>query len=571
MPDVLVQQNVPVEMRDGVRLNADVYRPSAPGQYPVLLCRTAYSKAQQTTGSMLNAVRAAQEGYVVVVQDCRGRYTSPGEWQPFFPEIEDGYDTVEWCAAQEWSNGRVGMYGMSYVGATQWLAAISSPPSLRCIFPVMTAADYYDGWVYQGGAFSLAFTSAWTAQFLAIPHLAKLGLSPEECKAEELKMLRAIERLRPSVSKWPLKELPLLRREGLAPYFYDWLDHPSLDDYWRTVSISTHHGRVTVPAYNFGGWYDLFLAGPLRNFEGMRKNGGSETARRGQKLLVGPWTHNAPTVALVGERFFGFEATLVLEDLQFRWFDHWLKDIDTGLLDEPAARLYVMNDGWRDEQEWPLAQTEYTPFYLHSGGRATSLSGDGALNRDEPGEEPPDIFLYNPLNPVPTVGAGGIWNHRAIDERHDVLVYSTPPLTEPLEVTGPVRLVLHASTSAVDTDFVARLIDVSPNGYSTNLCEGVLRARYRGGYEQPELLEPGRPYRFEIDMLMTSNLFRPGHQVRLELTSSSFPRYDRNPNTGEPAAQARTTCPAVQTVFHDSVHPSHLLLPVIPRDGSRSP
>lgn len=569
MTEILVQKDVPATMRNGVRLMADVYRPAATGQYPVLLQRTAYGKDSQNTSTMLNPLRAAQAGYVVVIQDGRGRYASEGEFAPFVSESDDGHDTVEWCAGQDWSSGRVGMYGTSYVGATQWLAAIAAPPSLRCIFPVMTAADYHDGWVYQGGALYLAFASAWVAQFLAIPHLQRMGLSAEECRAEEARLMGAIERLRRNVSHLPMNDLPMLGREGLAPYYYEWLRHPSFDDYWRRVSIAAHHDRITVPAFNLGSWYDLFIAGAPRNFEGVREKGATEHARNGQRLLMGPWTHNSPSVAVSGQRNFGWGATLVLEDLQLRWFDHWLKDIDTGLLDEPPVRLYVMNDGWRDEQEWPLARTQYTPYYLRSGGRANGLGGDGALSLDPPGAEPPDVYLYNPLNPTPTVGAAGVYDMRPVEERDDVLVYTTPPLAEPVEVTGPVKLVLHAASSAVDTDFFARLVDVSPDGYAANVCEGILRARYRNSYAAPELLEPGKPYELSIDMLVTSNLFQAGHRIRLEVASSSFPRFDRNPNTGGAVAEARELLPAVQTVFHDSARPSHLLLPVIPPRSGR--
>ena len=282
---------------------------------------------------------------------------------------------------------------------------------------------------------------------------------------------------------------------------------------------------------------------------------------------MGPWTHNLPSIAVAGEMNFGWAATLSIEDLQLRWFDYWLKEIDNGLMDEPPVRLYVMGDGWRDEQEWPLARTQYVPFYLHSGGRANSLEGDGWLSRDPSGSEPTDIFLYNPQNPVPTIGAGGVYDQRPVERRLDVLLYSTLPLPEPIEVTGPVTVILYASSAALDTDFTAKLVDVAPNGYARNLCEGIIRARYRNSPARPELLEPGQPYKFTIDLLVTSNLFQAGHQIRLEISSSNFPRFDRNPNTGESAGTARSTQPAMQTVYHDTQHPSHLLLPVIPRAG----
>jgi uncharacterized protein len=563
--DHVLQVDVPIPMRDGTVLRADIYRPAAPGQYPVLLQRTAYGKNGQTTGPMLSQLRALAEGYAVIVQDSRGRYASDGDFRPFDVEIEDGYDSVEWCAAQDWANGRVGMFGTSYVGATQWLAAIAAPPSLRAIFPVQTAAKYHDGWVYQGGALSLAFTSAWTAQFLAIPQLKRLGVSEDEFRAEEARLMHAIEQLRRALSHRPLTELPMLSREGLAPYFYDWLQRPDYDEGWQRIDIHANHNKVTVPAFNLGSWYDLFIEGPPVHFSGMRTNGATQAARQGQRLLMGPWTHNSPSVATAGQRYFGWDATLVLEDLQIRWFNRWLKDIDDGLMNEPPVRLYVMNDGWRDEHEWPLARTEYTRYYLHSGGRANSASGDGRLSKDPPGQESPDRYLHNPANPVPTMGAGGIADQRPAESRTDMLVYTTPPLTEAVEVTGPVEMVLHASSSAVDTDFVARLVDVSPDGYATNVCDGILRARYRKTHSSPELLEPNKAYEFRINMLVTSNLFRKGHSIRLEIASSCYPKFDVNPGVECNPAEATETVPAVQTVFHEDALASYVLLPVIPR------
>jgi uncharacterized protein len=564
MASITVETNVPIAMRDRTRLFADIYRPAAPGRYPVLLQRTPYDKSAGRA-QFLDAIRAAEQGYAVVVQDTRGRYTSEGEFGPFLSDIQDGYDTVEWCAAEPWSNGRVGMYGISYVGATQWLAAIAAPPHLRAIIPGMTAADYHDGWVYRGGALMLAFNASWTAQFLAAPQLRRLGLSPEQRRAEEAQLMKALDHLRATLSHLPLAELPLLRRDNLAPYFYDWLAHPEADDYWERCSIAAHHDRVRVPALNVGGWYDLFPAGPLVNFAGIRAQGATESARRHQHLIVGPWLHAFPPPAISGQRNFGWEASLVWGEVQFRWFDYWLKDIDTGVADEAPVRLFVMNQGWREESEWPLARTHYVPYFLHSRGKANTLDGDGALSPDPPGAEPPDLFRYDPSDPVPTVGAAGVHDQRRVETRHDVLVYSTSPLEHEVEVTGPVKVILYASSSAADTDFTAKLVDVAPNGYAANLCEGIIRARYRNSLRCAELLEPGRPYEFTIDLVGTSNLFRRGHQMRLEISSSNFPRFDRNPNQAESIALAREVKAAEQAIFHDANHLSHLLLPIIPK------
>lgn len=562
MASVVVETSVPIPMRDGVRLFADIYRPSPAGQYPVLLQRTSYDKSAGRA-QFLDAIRAAEQGYAVVIQDTRGRYGSEGEFAPFVSDIQDGYDTVEWCAGEPWSNARVGMYGISYVGATQWLAAIAAPPHLCAIVPGMTASDYHDGWVYRGGALNLAFVAGWTAQFLAVPHLKRLGLTPEQRRGEEAAIMGSLDHLRRTLSHLPLSELPLLRREKLAPYFYEWLKHPEGDEYWERSSIRAHHNQIRVAALNIGGWYDLFPAGPLDNFAGIRKHGATDLARGAQKLIVGPWVHAFPPPAISGQRNFGWESALNFAELQYRWFDHWLKDIDNGVERERAVRIFVMNRGWQVEDEWPLARTRYIPFFLHSGGRANTLDGDGVLGTDPPSAAPPDSFSYDPRDPVPTVGAQGIHDHRRVETRSDVLVYSTPPLEEEVEVTGPVKLILFAASSAPDTDFTARLIDVAPNGYAANLCEGIIRGRYRDSARCGTLMEPGRPYKFTIDLVATSNLFQRGHRIRLEVSSSNFPRFDRNLNTGGPVADAFEPRTARQTVFHDSELPSHLLLPVI--------
>ncbi len=563
MGDVTVRKDVPVEMRDGVRLAADLFLPAGGGQAPVLLQRTAYDKTSQTASGMLNPVRAASEGYAVVVVDSRGRYASEGEFEPFFCEIEDGYDTVEWCAAQDWSDGNVGMYGMSYVGATQWLAAISAPPHLRALFPVMTAADYYDGWVYQGGAFYLAFVSAWVAQFLAAPHLSRMDLAAEEVASEQRRLMLAIESLGRNVSHLPLRDLPMLAKDGLAPYFFEWLQHPHRDAYWDRIAIRSQHEKVAVPAFNVGGWHDLFIAGPVRNFAGLQEIAATQEAREGQRLLMGPWTHNSPSIAQVGQRNFGFDAMLVLEDLQLRWFDHWLRERDSGLLDGPGVRYYAMNGGWRHAGVWPPAGTEFVPLFLSSGGRANSLEGDGVLGWDPPADGlPPDRFAYDPMNPVRPAGPAGIFDQRKVEAREDVLVYTSSALDAPLEIAGPVRLVLHAASSAPDTDIYARLVDVAPDGYAANVCDGIIRARFRTSDREPSPLEPGAPFELTVDMLETANVFRAGHRVRLEVTSSCFPKFDRNPNTGEWESLSGETQVAEQQVFHDAGHPSHLLLPV---------
>ncbi len=531
---------------------------------------------------MLDVVRTASEGYAVVIQDTRGRYASDGEFYTFRDDVLDGYDSVEWCAAQAWSDGNVGMYGASYVGATQWLAAISTPPHLKAIFPLITASHYHEGWAYQGGAFALGFNASWTLARLAPDTYMRL-IRKDAASADRLRQLiGAIDDLRAWFQHLPLSDFPLLNE--VAPYFYDWLAHPDDDEYWARWNIESHHNAVGVPACNVGGWYDIFLGGTLRNYLSMCEYGATPESRQGQKLVIGPWYHTLPLGNVVGEVDYGFSShafVIDLDGLHIKWFDYWLKGKQNGLLDEPPVRIFVMGENvWRMEHEWPLARTQYTKYYLHSNGNAKSLRGDGRLSPEPPRTEPADVYVSDPRNPVPTRGGGvtgwpaampgGAFDQRAIEERQDVLVYTTPVLEQDLEVTGPITLSLYAATSAVDTDFTAKLVDVQPDGYARNLTDGILRGRYRESRAAVKLLTPGEVYEYSIDLWATSNVFKAGHRIRVEIASSNFPRFDRNPQTGEAAAAARRLETALQRVFHDESRPSHIVLPMIPRGADAS-
>ena len=581
MPDSVslrVETNLPVKMRDGIVLYADVYRPDSPGPFPVALQRTPYDKGSAGSMTNLDPMKAARNGYAVVIQDTRGRYTSEGEFYAFRDEINDGYDTVEWAAAQPWSTGKVGMYGASYVGATQWLAAVARPPHLAAIVPNVTASNYHEGWAYQGGAFELGFNVSWTLLQLTLANFGALSSAKSVPTEKRRDLIDAVNDMEVSFRHLPTKDLPQLQG-GLADYYYDWLAHPEFDDYWKNLCIEDNHPRLNVPAYNIGGWYDIFLGGTIRNFLGMRANGGSDDARRGQKLLIGPWQHGSRGGSVVGDHYFGLAADAMAADLDgvhFRWFDYWLKGIDNGVLDEPPVRVFVMGDNvWREEQEWPLARAQNTSYYLHSQGKANSSSGDGSLSPEAPGEEPPDVYLYNPADPVPTRGGGlccnpyfaanGAFDQQDIEARPDVLVYSTPPLERDLEVTGPVTVTLWAATSQTDTDFTAKLVDVCEDGCARNLTDGIIRARYRDSSSNASFVEPGRVYHYTIDLWATSNVFQRGHRIRVEISSSNFPRFDRNTNTGNVIAGDAEFKPALQTVMHDAQHPSHITLPVVPR------
>ena len=577
-PTLKVETDVAVPMRDGTVLRADVYRPDGPGPFPVLLQRTPYDKA--TPGAMLSLdpLKSAKHGYAAIIQDTRGRYTSEGVFYCFRDEINDGYDTVEWAAAQPWSSGKVGMYGASYVGATQWLASLSRPPHLTAIMPNVTASNYHEGWTYQGGAFELGFNVSWTMGQLTLANIKSISSGKAVSDEAREELGRAVDSMESAFKHLPTAELPYLK-EGLAEYYYDWLAHPDYDDYWKALSIEENHSRLNVPAYHIGGWYDIFLGGTIRNYLGMREKGDGDEVRRGQKLLIGPWQHTSRGTSLVGSHYFGLASdslAIDLDGIHLRWFDHWLKGIDNGILEEPPVRIFVMGDDvWRSEDQWPPARAQVVNYYLHSGGGANSAHGDGVLSTDAPAEEPPDVFLYNPANPVPTRGgslccnayfmSSGAFDQGEVEARQDVLVYSTPPLEREVEVTGPVTVTLWAASSATDTDFTAKLVDVCDHGCTRNVIDGIIRARYRDSTASPTPIEPGRAYRYTIDLWATSNVFKRGHRIRVEVSSSNFPRFDRNPNTGSAVATEANPKPALQTVLHDSQHPSHVTLSVIPR------
>lgn len=557
---VEVERGVRAEMRDGVSLVADIYRPDAEGAYPVLLQRTPYNR----NGGEMQGRELASHGYIVVVQDVRGRYDSGGEWYPFLNETRDGYDTVEWAALLPGSNGDVGMYGGSYVGATQMLASVGKPPHLVAIFPYVTAAEYYDGWTYQSGAFMQWFAGSWST-----------GLAKDTLR-------RKVDDLatpRPWMWETPVEEYQLLALPtvtDIARYYRDWVDHETDDDYWRRWKISDHYPELTVKALHGGGWHDIFLKGSIKNYMGLSTSAPTEEIRSNQRLLLGPWAHAATSEAgKIGDVVFGEHAVLDQTAATAEWSDFALKGVSNKYATDPPVRVFVMGENiWRNENEFPLAREERTRYYLQSAGGANTAAGDGLLSLEEPGELSPDEFVYDPANPVPTIGGRlccgnaippGPFDQSPNEHRDDVLVFSTPPLEKAVEVTGFIEVELFAASSAVDTDFTALLADVDPNGYARFLTDGIVRARYRLTTKKAELIKPGRVYRYNIDLWATSNVFKKGHRIRLYISSSNFPRFNRNPNTGEEIYGARGMTKAWQTIYHDAEHPSALVLPVIPR------
>jgi hypothetical protein len=576
---VKFEPNIPLMLRDGTITYVDVYRPDESSKFPALLQRSPYDKSGPVSRGRFDAIRAAMNGYAVVIQDVRGRYRSDGDFYAFVNEIDDGYDSVEWVAGQDWCTGKVGMYGGSYVGATQWLAAKSKPPSLAGIAPGVTSSDYHEGWAWQGGAFELGFNLSWALGYLTVANWDNLSrrllLPPEQLD----RLIEAKDDLTTAYNHLPLQDMPHLKG-NLAPYYYDWLAHPEYDDYWKRISIEESHTEITVPAFNIGGWYDIFLGGTIKNFTRMRQMGATEEARRGQRLTLGPWVHGSSPTSVSGEYNFGTRSSgdaVDLQGLTMRFYDHWLKGEDNGVPDEKPVRIFVMGENvWRFEDEWPLRRAEQVDYHFHSRGKANTLIGDGWLSPDPPGDEPPDVYVYNPIDPVPTRGGPlccdlafqvpGAYDQTPIEARPDVLVYSTPPLEQDTEVTGPVTVTLYASSSARDTDFTAKLVDACPCGDARNLTDAIIRARYRNPRQPASLIQPNQVYEYTIDLWATSNLFKKGHRIRLEISSSNFPRFDRNTNTGEQIGTDSNFVSALQTVLHSTEYPSHITLPIVPRE-----
>jgi putative CocE/NonD family hydrolase len=558
--EVTVERNVVVAMRDGAKLRADIYRPKADGKFPVLLVRTPYDK----TGSLNFALKAAARGYVVVAQDVRGRFESEGEWYPFKNESQDGFDTVEWAASLPYANGNVGMFGGSYVGATQYLAAIARPPHLAGICPTITASNYHDGWTYQGGAFEQWFNESWTMALAKNTLRRRVDSSGDALGGTKTLPLAA----------YTVLEAP--SAAGLATYFTDWLAHPNYDDYWKQWSIEDHYAQIQVPVFSLGAWYDIFLGGTLQNYVRLKTEAGTEAAQRAQKVMIyvgghaGGWSNRK-----VGAVDFGEKLPIDLDDVMLRWYDWVLKGQANGVEQEKPVKIFVMGKNeWREEDGWPLARAKPMRYYLHSAGAANGLTGSGSLSTAAPGEEKPDQYVYDPNEAVPTIGGPlccgalptgiGPEDQRPVEARKDVLVFTTPDFAQDTEVTGPVTADLYVSTSALDTDFTAKLVDVWPNGFAQNLTEGILRLRYRNSQEKPEFAKQGETYHITVDLWATSNAFLAGHKLRLEVSSSNFPRFDRNMNTGEEQARATRMVRATNTIYHDKARPSALVLPVVP-------
>ncbi|MGW4944063.1 CocE/NonD family hydrolase [Actinoplanes sp. NPDC004185] len=556
---LVIESGVAVPMRDGVTLATDLWRPAGNGPWPVLLTRTPYGRTSTAHlgNPKLPDIRAlADHGYLVVVQDVRGTGDSPGRLEPHRFDRSDTVDTLAWIAGQTWCDGRAGMWGASYMGFPQWQAATQAPPVLRAIAPLMTSADPYGAWHSAQGALAQGTLLNWSAR------MAMANLSREESDGPSAEIRDALGDV----------DMLIGRHDAIVrglPWLGEMLAHPEYDAYWRSRSALERSAAITVPAFNLTGWYDVFAREVVRSYTTMRRSGGSAAAREGQRLVIGPWGHgDGADLGVFPDRSFGLAGSVraaAITQAHLRFFDRWVKGHDDT---DPGARvrIFVMGlDQWRDEDDWPLPGTRYEDRFLHSAGRANSSEGDGRLHRAPAVEERSDSFSYDPRHPVPTVGGAtlgvdglaGPTDQAEVERRDDVLCYTGESLVAPLEVTGHVTLTVHVSSTAADTDVTGKLVDVFPDGRAIILCEGICRMRYRSSLSRPQPLEPGEIVEATIGLGVTSNVFLPGHRIRLEVSSSDFPRYDRNPTAGVEVA--------VNRIFHGPRHPSRLTVPVIAR------
>ena len=542
------RSNVRIPMRDGVRLSADLYLPADRARVPAILERTPYNKELDITPL---AQAFVDRGYAVVVQDVRGRYESEGVFAPLEQEPNDGDDTLNWMARQPWCDGKIGMIGGSYRGIVQWKVATLNNPYLKAIFPIVSGwDDYRDRFYSEGGAMKLGGRLEWMAENLKVP-----GYQPNFDKY---------------VLHLPLRTADIAATGRPSRMFQEAINHPAFDSFWRAISVRERIRSVRIPVFAIGGWYDNFVESDLDAFSALHKASGMN------RVIIGPWPHNM--YYEFQDVDFGADSKVPVRTLQLAWFDRWLMGKDELALAGPPLKIFVMGSNkWREESEWPPAEARPVALYLASGGRANTLEGDGTLT-DRPVEHSArDGFVYNPRDPAPTRGGAvccnprvlpwGPMDQRPVERRKDVLVYTGKPLESDLEAIGPVEVTLYASTSAKDTDFTAKLVDVFPDGSARNLTDGILRVRYRGSLEKPELAKPGEVYKLSIDAGVTANVFLRGHRIRLEISSSNFPRFDRNPNTGGRLADETKPIAATQTVYHDRSHPSEIRLLVMPPEA----
>ncbi len=570
---LIVDKNIDIAMADGTLLRADVYRPGDGDRHPVLLQRTPYNKELwPITALTLDPLRAAAAGYAVVIQDVRARWASEGGvFFPYRDERADGHDSVAWCASQDFSSGKVGCYGLSYMGGTSWLAAQGAHPALGAISPTTAPNDFWRNHFWRGGALNLGTLAMWALRAIGPAALIRAKPQPQEFFAPLVKLIDDVDGFAEVLRALPLQDFAPARPgdESFLPFFYEFLRHPVPDEFTHSLLFSNAHAKVRVPALIIAGWHDLLLAADLEHFAGMRANAGTDIARRHTRLVIGPWSHGM-FHNVVGDLDFGFRANGLFLDLkedltrmQLRWFDHWLQGFDNGVRDEAAVKLFIQGaNRWHDEDSWPPRGAEILPIYLHA---------DGLLAAQPPrADVPPSSYVYDPNDPCPTCGgnllmpaqySAGPVDQRPLLSRRDVLCFTTPPLLEDLEIIGAVQAELYAATSGPDTDWIVKLCELRADGTTFNICDGVVRAAVRDGVSR-RLLAPGAIEHYVIDLWSTAIRVPAGHRLRVLVTSSDFPRYDRNPNTGALAHQATHLESALQRVFHDAARASRVLLSV---------
>jgi putative CocE/NonD family hydrolase len=554
------QKDVPVAVRDGEKLGADIYLPPGEGPFPVLLTITPYGK----NGAARTAAMYGALGYAVVAVDSRGLRASQGKWEPYIHEAKDGYDVQSWVANQPWCNGKIGMFGTSYPAYTQVAPAQFRNPAVKALVPVSAQSDNYGSVWSSDGILHLAFGPTWAAQQEAIATHQPAPAADWTNVAWTL----------------PLKDIPK-KVSVYSPFMADVLAHDTHDAFWKAMSIRDKYAEMDVPAFHVTGWFDDLSAETQTNFTGMSTRSRTASAKRWQKLLIGPWGHGVPRFPdgnwVFGDVDFGPEARIDFQAMQQKWFDYHLKGLANGQDKDAPVKIFVMGaNKWRDEQEWPLARARATRYYLHSKGFANTRFGDGVLSTDPPADEPADHFRYDPRSPVPTYGGHGCCDYafaamgpldqRVNESRPDVLVYSTPVLTEDTEVTGVVEVQLLFSTDVTDTDFFVTLDDVYPDGKAIDVAEGEVRTRFRESQEKPSLLAPNKEYPVTFKLWGTSNLFKKGHRIRVHITSSNFPRFSRNLNSGKAMAEEaeQDIRVATQTIYHNGARASAIVLPIVP-------
>ena len=577
-----------VAMRDGINLAANIWRPKAEGRFPVIYIHIAYDKSHRSF-AIERAKFFVPRGYVFIAIDNRGRHDSEGvpyfywhkDWRNGGFEGQDVQDCLNWIGQQKWCSGKIGMTGPSYLGFSQWMGATLGSPYLTTLIPYVTPDDHYDN-VFPSGAFQLTNS---------MHCLAVIGGSRTNNDALESSFFDWNKLVR----HLPLRTLDKAMLGKTVDVWQDFMDHPDNDHYWR-FSVGDRlrpgemgpgrYSQVKVPTLSVAGWYDQVSQATINNYLGMVKYG-PESLRTKHHLIVGPWEHGAG-VRKIGDLDFGPDANVEnqpadlrwspywLKSIELRWYDYWLQGIDNGMIGEPPVSIFVMGKNkWRTEAHWPLSRAVDTKYYIRSAGRANSRFGDGTLRLDAPSEEPTDGFVYDPDDPVPTLGNIQPWqgfgipnsdgprDQRGIQNRNDVLVYTSEPLVKDTEVSGRVLFKLYAASTAVDTDYTAKLVDLHPTGYAQSLMEGITRARYRNSFKRQEPLTPGTIYEYTIDLWSVSHVFQVGHRMQVELSSSNFPKYDRNPNTGGKFGEDTRLQKAQQTIHHNGAHASHIVLPIV--------